>query len=67
MSTHTSERSLLNAERRQHSDMIKGSNALRIAIHQRHPRIVSALRNNRLQPRNACANRGFSATKELPT
>ena len=44
MSTHTSERGLLNAERRQHSDMIKGSKALRIAIHQRHPRIAYGLR-----------------------
>jgi hypothetical protein len=44
MSTHTSEASLLNAERRQHSDMIKGSNALRTAIHQRHPCIVFTLR-----------------------
>lgn len=44
MSTQTSESGLLNAERIQNSDMIRGSNALRAAIYQRHPHIAYGLR-----------------------
>jgi hypothetical protein len=44
MSTHTSEASLLNAERRQTNDMIRGSTALCAAIYQRHPHIAYGLR-----------------------